>query len=457
MNRKKERALLIHSILSTLFPDPAIPLNHYSPFTLLVAVLLSAQCTDARVNQVTPALFARADTPQALAQLTPQDIEPLIRPCGLAPTKARHIVALSRQLVERYDGKVPADLHALEQLPGVGHKTASVVLVQAFGTPAFPVDTHIHRSAKRWGLSTGRSVAQTEKDLKRLFPRHSWGLLHLQIIHFARRYCPARGHIVQQCPICSRLITRPLAEPRRYKRSMKKSPHLKLFTDISSSVEVLINDYRALFEQHRNPDRASRQSRYLRDQFPFFGIPMPQLTQLVRQQGYPPADRWKEVVERLYEEPEREFHYTALFIARKHAERTTQELALYERLITRHSWWDTVDTIAPHLVGPLVLRLPQLLPQVAAWRHSTNLWLRRTSIIYSLRYKQQTDREALFTTCTLLAEDPEFFIRKAIGWALREYGKVAPHEVRAYLDRTQTLSPLSRREASRRLSQHLPH
>lgn len=198
-----EKAIRIRSILRRLYPDPPIPLDHRDPFTLLIAVLLSAQCTDERVNLVTPGLFARAGDATAMAKLPVDRIHDAIRSCGLAPAKARHISALSKILVERYGGEVPDDMAALESLPGVGHKTASVVVAQAFGRPAFPVDTHIHRLAARWGLSNGRSVEQTERDLKRLFDESDWGWLHLAIIHFGREHCPARGHDLSQCPICS--------------------------------------------------------------------------------------------------------------------------------------------------------------------------------------------------------------------------------------------------------------
>lgn len=192
----------IIKILEELFPDPAIPLIHKDPYTLLIAVLLSAQCTDVRVNQVTPILFAKADTPQKMVLLDPKEIEEIIRPCGLAPTKSRAIWNLSQLLIKRHKGRVPKTFAALEKLPGVGHKTASVVMSQAFKRPAFPVDTHIHRCAERWGLSSGKSVEQTEKDLKRIFPKKLWNRLHLQIIYFARKYCPARGHKKELCPIC---------------------------------------------------------------------------------------------------------------------------------------------------------------------------------------------------------------------------------------------------------------
>ncbi|MES2273703.1 MAG: endonuclease III [Chlamydiota bacterium] len=199
---KKIRALQIAQILGELFPHPEIPLVHASPYTLLIAVLLSAQCTDVRVNQITPKLFALADTPQKMAALEAEEIEAIIRPCGLAPTKSRAIVKLSKDLLEHHGGEVPRNFAALEKLPGVGHKTASVVMAQAFQEPAFPVDTHIHRCAHRWNLSSGKTVAQTECDLKRLFPKETWIQLHLQMIYFARKYCPARGHNIGTCPIC---------------------------------------------------------------------------------------------------------------------------------------------------------------------------------------------------------------------------------------------------------------
>jgi endonuclease-3 len=201
--KRAEKAERVARILDRLYPEPAVPLRHEDPFTLLVSVVLSAQCTDARVNEVTPGLFALARTPEAMARLPVAAIERAIRTCGLAPTKARNLKALSRELVARFGGRVPDELSALESLPGVGHKTASVVLVQAFGKPAFPVDTHIHRLAARFGLSRGRNVAETERDLKRLFPRSAWGRVHLQLIHFGRSHCPARGHDAEACPICS--------------------------------------------------------------------------------------------------------------------------------------------------------------------------------------------------------------------------------------------------------------
>jgi len=197
------KAARIQAILAGLYPDAPIPLHHRDPFTLLIAVLLSAQCTDARVNLVTPALFARAATPAAMAGLREAQILALIRSCGLAPGKAKAIRGLSQILVERHAGRVPQSFAELEALPGVGHKTASVVMAQAFGQPAFPVDTHIHRLAARWGLSPGTTVERTERDLKRLFPAEAWSALHLQMIYFGRQYCPALRHDLTACPICA--------------------------------------------------------------------------------------------------------------------------------------------------------------------------------------------------------------------------------------------------------------
>lgn len=205
----RAKAARIAAQLDELFPRPPIPLDHKDPFTLLVSVVLSAQCTDARVNATTPALFARAATPEAMARLPVAAIEKIIRPCGLAPGKARNIRALSQLLVERHGSAVPSSFDELEALPGVGHKTASVVMAQAFGVPAFPVDTHIHRLAGRWGLSPARSVVEVERDLKALFPPERWNDLHLQIIYFGRAYCPARGHDTAACPICSWAAPRP--------------------------------------------------------------------------------------------------------------------------------------------------------------------------------------------------------------------------------------------------------
>lgn len=200
---KKDRAARISAILDELYPSVDIPLDHEDPFTLLVAVVLSAQTTDKLVNQVTPALFARASRPETMAAMDVQEIRSLIRRIGLADTKAKNLKRLSELLVEKHGGVVPRTLTELEELPGVGHKTASVVLTQAFGIPAFPVDTHIHRLAARWGLSSGRSVEQTERDLKRVFPEERWGKVHLQIIYFGREYCPALYHDLDACPICS--------------------------------------------------------------------------------------------------------------------------------------------------------------------------------------------------------------------------------------------------------------
>jgi endonuclease-3 len=199
----REKAARIQSILDALYPATPIPLEHEDPFQLLVAVVLSAQCTDARVNLVTPALFAAAPTAAALAELPAPRILRLIRSCGLAPTKAKSLRALAQQLVAHHGGAVPKTFPELEALPGVGHKTASVVLSQGFGIPAFPVDTHIHRLATRWGLTSGRSVAETERDLKALFPEASWGALHLQLIYFGRQHCPALRHDATRCAICS--------------------------------------------------------------------------------------------------------------------------------------------------------------------------------------------------------------------------------------------------------------
>ncbi len=201
--KRAEKAERILKQLNELYPAPPVPLDHSDPFTLLVSVLLSAQTTDERVNMVTPGLFALASTPQEMAEVSVEDILTEIRTVGLAPTKAKNIRRLSELLVERHDGEVPADMDALEALPGVGHKTASVVMIQAFEVPAFPVDTHIHRLAARWGLSTGKNVEKTEADLKQAFPKETWIKLHLQIIYFGRERCPARGHDLKACPICS--------------------------------------------------------------------------------------------------------------------------------------------------------------------------------------------------------------------------------------------------------------
>ncbi len=203
---RAQRAHRIAAVLAELYPETPIPLDHRDPYTLLIAVLLSAQCTDARVNLITPALFARAATPEAMRLVPVAEIRDLIRPCGLSPRKAQAISDLSRILVEQHGGKVPQSFEALEALPGVGHKTASVVMAQAFGVPAFPVDTHIHRLAQRWKLTNGKSVAQTEADLKKLFPRQDWNQLHLRFIFYGREYCSARGCQGHTCPPCRELF-----------------------------------------------------------------------------------------------------------------------------------------------------------------------------------------------------------------------------------------------------------
>lgn len=202
---KQERVNFIIKKLQELYPNPAIPLDHKDAYTMLIAVLLSAQCTDKRVNQITPLLFKKADTPQKMVKLSVAEIQDIIRPCGLSPMKARGIHGLSEIILAKHHGQVPDTFEELEQLPGVGHKTASVIMTQIFNKPAFPVDTHIHRLMHRWKLSNGKSVEQTEKDAKRLFPEKLWNKLHLQIIYFGREYCPARGHIKEQCPICSKI------------------------------------------------------------------------------------------------------------------------------------------------------------------------------------------------------------------------------------------------------------
>ncbi len=201
---KKEKAAEITKILEKLYPNPPIPLDHKDDYTLLIAVLLSAQCTDIRVNQITPHLFKKADDPYKMVKLTIEQIREIIKPCGLSPAKSKAIFNLSQILIDKHKGKVPHTFEELEALPGVGHKTASVVMIQAFGVPAFPVDTHIHRLMHRWGLSDGSSVTQTEKDCKKLFPKEKWIKLHLQIIYFGREYCPARGHDPKKCPLCSK-------------------------------------------------------------------------------------------------------------------------------------------------------------------------------------------------------------------------------------------------------------
>lgn len=211
---KKERGAYILEELERLYPETPIPLDHKDTYTLLVAVLLSAQCTDERVNKITPALFKRADHPEAMAQVPVDEIEAIIKPCGLAPRKAKAIQRLSEILRDEHGGEVPADLEFLETLPGVGHKTASVVMAQAFGVPSFPVDTHIHRLAQRWGLTKGKNVVQTEKDCKAVFPRESWNKLHLQIIFYGREYCSARGCDGTKCPMCKTLYPNRITPPK---------------------------------------------------------------------------------------------------------------------------------------------------------------------------------------------------------------------------------------------------
>ena len=203
---KAERAAHVATRLEELYPETPIPLDHTDVYTLLIAVLLSAQCTDERVNKITPALFAIASTPQTMAKVPVGTIRDIIKPCGLSPRKSVAISELSKILVEKYNGNVPKDMEALESLPGVGHKTASVVMSQAFGVPTFPVDTHIHRLAQRWKLTNGKNVVQTEKDLKRAFPKESWNKLHLQIIFYGREYCTARGCDGTTCPLCRELF-----------------------------------------------------------------------------------------------------------------------------------------------------------------------------------------------------------------------------------------------------------
>lgn len=203
--KKKEFIAFIQNLLDELYPDPKPPLNHKDPFTLLIAVVLSARSTDAKVNEVTPQLFEKADTPEKMSQLPVEEIRQIIKPCGLSPQKAKNIQALSKILVEKYHSKVPQSFEELEELPGVGHKTASVVMAQAFNVPAFPVDTHIYRLARRWKISKAKSVEKVEEDLKKTFPRNHWIKLHLQIIFFARQFCRAQKHNPDICPICKML------------------------------------------------------------------------------------------------------------------------------------------------------------------------------------------------------------------------------------------------------------
>ena len=204
MNKKQTNAFDIANILEQLYPETPIPLKHKDSYTLLIAVLLSAQCTDERVNKITPILFAKADNPFDMVKLSVEEIKSIIRPCGLSPRKSKAIHELSKIIIQKHKGIVPNSFEYLEELPGVGHKTASVVMAQGFGIPAFPVDTHIHRLAYRWKLTNGKNVDQTEKDLKRLYPKELWNKLHLQIIFFGREYCPARSHKPESCPICKK-------------------------------------------------------------------------------------------------------------------------------------------------------------------------------------------------------------------------------------------------------------
>tara|TARA_B000000475_G_scaffold50924_1_gene39578 strand:- start:6543 stop:7211 length:669 start_codon:yes stop_codon:yes gene_type:complete len=214
---KAERAKLVSKILNEYYPETPVPLEHSSVYTLLIAVLLSAQCTDERVNKVTPYLFKLASSPEAMSKISQQKIYEIIRPCGLGPKKSSAILELSNILVDKFSGKIPQDINELEKLPGVGHKTASVVISQGFGIPAFPVDTHIHRLAQRWGLTKGKNVVQTEKDLKKLFPKSDWNKLHLQIIFWGREFCQARECFGIKCEICSSCFpkrTKPFAHKR---------------------------------------------------------------------------------------------------------------------------------------------------------------------------------------------------------------------------------------------------
>jgi endonuclease-3 len=209
---KAEKVKDILKILDKYIPDPEVPLNHKDAYTLLISVLLSAQCTDERVNKVTPLLFKQADNPQDMIKMSQEEIREIIKPCGLSPMKSKGIYGLSKILVDKYNGEVPNSFEALEELPAVGHKTASVVMTQWFDVPAFPVDTHIHRLAYRWGLSDGKNVEQTERDLKALIPEKKWKKAHLQIIYFGRKYCPARGHNWRACPVCKKYMRKELRD-----------------------------------------------------------------------------------------------------------------------------------------------------------------------------------------------------------------------------------------------------
>ena len=221
--KRKEKAERIQAMLEELYPETPVPLDHETPFQLLIAVLMSAQTTDLKVNQVTPELFKHGPTPQKMARLEVSQIQSMIREVGLAPTKAKNIRRLSELLLERHQGEIPNTFEELEALPGVGHKTAGVVLAQAFGIPAFPVETHIHRLAARWGLSNGKNVDQTEKNLKAVFPKNAWNALHLQIIFFGREYCPARYHDLSQCPICSWAATKKRIKDEARMNKQKRS------------------------------------------------------------------------------------------------------------------------------------------------------------------------------------------------------------------------------------------
>lgn len=209
---KQEKVNDILKTLDKLYPKPEVPLQHTDAYTLLISVLLSAQCTDERVNKTTPALFKLADNPYDMVKLSVEEIREIIKPCGLSPMKSKGIYGLSKILIEKHNGQVPNTFEDLEELPAVGHKTASVVMTQWFGVPAFPVDTHIHRLAYRWGLTNGKSVEQTEKGLKRLIPEDKWNKVHLQIIYFGREYCPARGHVWTECPICKKYMRKNLRD-----------------------------------------------------------------------------------------------------------------------------------------------------------------------------------------------------------------------------------------------------
>lgn len=203
---KKEKAKIIQKILDKYFPAPKIPLTHNNLYTFLIAVMLSAQATDKKVNEITPLLFKKASSPKKMLKFSQKELEKIIRPIGLAPKKTKAILSLSKILIDKFESKIPSTFKELESLPGIGHKTASVIMCQGFNKPAFPVDTHIHRCAKRWKLSNGKNVKKTEEDLKKLFPKKSWKNIHLQIIYFARKYCPAKKHISKSCPICREIV-----------------------------------------------------------------------------------------------------------------------------------------------------------------------------------------------------------------------------------------------------------